>query len=695
MKRTAWTLRLLTASLLVALATVANARIWTSTDGKQIKGATFLKYEDGKIHLKMANNKEYAIAAERFKKNDIKAAERFQVLGDDSLTMKSAERIDGLLAKNLGKAGFKDYGEPLPDDLFVRRVYLDIIGRIPTREEFLRFVESAYKDKREALIDELLLHPGRASHLFNYFADMYRLTDRGDFANGIRMEPYTQWWREQLEANTPYHEMVSNMITATGNVGQNPAAGFLLRDAGMEFDAFANFGQVMLGIDISCAQCHDHPFEDWVMDDFYEMAAFFGQTQRTLRTASQAMGMGYSRSPMPGAPEGWSEEFKQYASRQGVPVNNPQQSRQFRYYTDFLGWNLTDVDELEIPVPANIEDMAGDTPRPRVLLGPAAKISGKTRREGLAEWLTSSENPRFALSIANRMWSQAFGRPLVIEPVNNFPVEWQRGDICAQPEALAFLATEMHRVGFDLREFMRIIYNTRVYQSIAIAEEPSRSKPYHHRQPILRRMRAEQAWDSLMLLAHGPDIDQIKGRDGSFLKMLLDVDFENDSMADIFAKYEAFDATRGNRMGPAMADEDGSLSPKTAEVPRLGRLELVRASATEQPAPAASLLDTFGQSDRMVTDKHTFDGSVPQVLALMNGTVTSHLTGYNNKLADELAKIDDPRSKVDKTYFTVLSRFPETEETNIGVKIIDEYGDDGVRDLVWALINSPEFLFIQ
>ena len=154
--------------------------------------AIFLGIEGEKYKFKLANGQEALVAPDRFIKADQEAAKRLALIGDDSYTVASARQIDGLLAKQLKANGFSSFNEPLPDDLFVRRVYLDIAGRIQTREEFLKFAESGREDKRQALIDDLLLSPGYASNLFTYFADMYRL-HASDFNNGVRMDPYMQW----------------------------------------------------------------------------------------------------------------------------------------------------------------------------------------------------------------------------------------------------------------------------------------------------------------------------------------------------------------------------------------------------------------------------------------------------------------------------------------------------------------------
>src|SRR5690606_33507929 len=173
---------------MVALLPSAEARTWTSVDGKPLQ-AIFLGIEGENYKFKLQNGNQVLVSKDRFIPADQEAAERLAQIGDDSFTKASSKQIDTLLATTLKKNGFTSFNEPLPDDLFVRRVYLDIAGRIPTREEFLRFAENARPDKREALIDELLLSPGFASNLFNYFADMYRI-HASDFQNGVRMDPY-------------------------------------------------------------------------------------------------------------------------------------------------------------------------------------------------------------------------------------------------------------------------------------------------------------------------------------------------------------------------------------------------------------------------------------------------------------------------------------------------------------------------
>ncbi len=684
--RTILAVALLATCLLPA---TSEARVWTSTDGKKLE-AIFESLEGDTIQLKLRNGQSVKLPISRLIPDDYKAAERFALIGDDAMTMASAKRIDSLLSHNLGVNGIESFNERLPDDLFVRRVYLDIIGRIPTREEFQDFADSASEDKRAALIDTLLASSGRASHLFNYFADMYRV--KADARRELSYEPYAQWWRDSLDANVPYTEIVHQMITANGNLGHNPATGFLERDEGMEFDAFANFGQVMMGIDLSCAQCHDHPFEEWTMDDFYQMAAFFGQTQRAGQRYKAADGEFYSA--IPGAPEGWSEDFEKFALENGLANAPKTVRRQFGWYKEALGLNIQENDEIDIPVPATVDHIGGSVMSPLTLYGDNAKMGGKTRREALADWMISPTNERFALNIANRMWERAFGKALV-EPVIDFPIDWEKHT--GQPEVLKFLGHEMVRVNYDLREFMRILYNTQAYQGFSTYDRRvDEGDHYLFRGPVLRRMRAEQTWDSLLTLAYGSEIDKVYGGDGSFMKELLNVDFENDSMEQVFAKWEAYESNRSDRSNwlNRMLLEPGSLQPTNPEIPVIDGIEMLRASRQTQ-ATKGGLLSDFGQSDRMVTDDHIFDGTVPQVLALMNGKMTTRLTGSNSQLVEDLNEYDGADDKVRGVFFTMLSRYPTDEELKKCISIMEDYGDDGVSDLAWALLNTPEFLFIQ
>ncbi|MEE2624017.1 MAG: DUF1549 domain-containing protein, partial [Verrucomicrobiota bacterium] len=185
--------------------------------------------------------------------------------------LRVASTIDQLLEKDL-KARKLQPLPTIPDELFVRRAFLNIVGRIPTAMETSRFLDDKRPDKRTRLIEHLISSPGYDSSAFNYFADLLRLqTTDEQYGLGWHV-----WLRNSLAADKPWNRIVHEMLSAEGHASKNPAVGYYLRDRGMLLDNVSNTVQVFLGHQIGCAQCHDHPFDKWTQMEYYEMAAFSG-----------------------------------------------------------------------------------------------------------------------------------------------------------------------------------------------------------------------------------------------------------------------------------------------------------------------------------------------------------------------------------------------------------------------------------
>ena len=187
----------------------------------------------------------------------------------------ASARIDEIITVDLNKHELQP-NPPASDIQFVRRVYLDVIGRIPTSKELQRFFAETSKDRRAKLIDQLLESPGHESHMFNWLGDMLRVKD--DFYRIGKTYTFHTWLKSQLRENRPWDEIVYDMLTAEGRLGENGATAYLLRDASMPLDSLSNTLTTFLGANVACAQCHDHPFAEWTQRDFYEMASFFGST---------------------------------------------------------------------------------------------------------------------------------------------------------------------------------------------------------------------------------------------------------------------------------------------------------------------------------------------------------------------------------------------------------------------------------
>jgi hypothetical protein len=312
--------------------------------------------------------------------------------------------------------------------------------------------------------------------------------------------------------------------------------------------------------------------------------------------------------------------------------------------------------------------------------------------------MTNVENPRFATAIANRLWKRVFGLA-VQEPVTDLD-DLTKG---ANPELLAHLTAEMKRVRFDLREFQRIIFNTQSYQRQASVTPDLGKGPYLFPGPLLRRMTAEQAWDSVLTLVVGPEVDKYKLHRADEIKR-MDIPGATLTTEAILAKAAELtaDATTGGkkRTGKAAktAKTGGGTEATAAEYdgnppPRFEGMMLARASELQQPAKEAHFLRMFGQSDRQIADTNSLEGGVPQVLMMMNGDVQKVIASQSSMVLKDAAKQKTPELQVESLYFSFVGRRPTIPETQTARRVLSE----GLKlaDLTWVLFNSREFIFIQ
>lgn len=394
-------------------------------------------------------------------------------------------RIDELVAEGL-KAQKLTPNEPASDEVFVRRIYLDIVGRIPTREESLNFLNSEQADKRDQLIDELLNSDGYVSNFYHFWADLLRARTA---ITGINLSSgtgraYENWIKTALRENKPYDEMVRELVTATGHSWENGAVGYYIRDYGMPLDSTAMTAQVFLGTQIVCAQCHNHPFDKWTQMDYYHLAAFtYGMT-----TTNQFPGRAKGKMP--------------------EKMNQKKQKELRRAFSEILKPvrfnNVVETNRLpKLPHDYQYDDAKPKSSvKPAAIMGNEAVISpSKPTSESFAEWLTSPQNPRFTLVMANRLWKKAFGLGL-IEPVDNMKDHTS----ASNPQLMAYLEELLKEKNYDMKAYLAAIYKSKTYQREATTEEIPTGTPYYFQGPILRRMSAEQAWDSIVaLIRENPD----------------------------------------------------------------------------------------------------------------------------------------------------------------------------------------------
>ena len=577
--------------------------------------------------------------------------------------------VDRFVGEALAKAGQKP-NLPSDDFVFLRRIYLDAAGRIPTDDEASSFLKSKDPEKRRKLIDELLLSDGYRSHLFNWLADLLRHKQSIKRTN---YSHYERWLKDQIAKNRPWDQLVYDLLSAEGTIASSGPAGYLLRDPGMPLDNLSNTLNVFLGANVACAQCHDHPLADWTQREFYELAAFFGATDvsdRDPRKVGNRLGNG------------------QLTKQDVIKAVAPNMARV----------HTKGAQTLKFPHDYAYDDVKPGSPVEPLLFvwesgdekGPAYAVNlknPKALRSSFAQWLTHEKNPRFAATIANRLWARAFGLG-VKEPLDDLD------DLSksSNPALLQLLGQVMVKADFDLREFQRVLFNSKAYQAKASASPPiGELDDYLFPGPLLRRMTAEQAWDSILSLVVGEKLDFSK-IDRSHRVTRYDFPYDKMSPENVskmvlaMKKSGHLDKDVGNRL-----NEKDYVEGKRP--PKIGKDFLLRASEMNQPARDDHFLRMFGQSSRDIVNDSSSEGSIPQTLMLMNGDIQFMLSDKQSRLSVKLKKSGGFDPAVQFLFMSFFGRPPSPDE----LAAIREALQQGMKkeDLTWALFNSTEFLFVQ
>ncbi|MEM1295723.1 MAG: DUF1549 domain-containing protein [Verrucomicrobiota bacterium] len=575
---------------------------------------------------------------------------------------KGSAMIDKAVVSGLA-AHDQTLNPPASDEVFVRRIYLDIAGRIPTATETRAFLSNTDREKRRKLIDELLVSDGYRSHMFNWLADMLRHKSRVGLG---RFDNYERWLKDQIAVNRKWNEVVSELLTAEGTLASSGPTGYLLRDAGMPLDNLSNTLNLFLGANVSCAQCHDHPFADWTQKQFYEMAAYFGSTYVSSRDARKIANI-FEK-------EGGKRPVG-IAVAQSMHAVHQLDEQSLTFPEDYMYINARPGSKVQ-PDFISWEQGLG-----RKTAGDES-VSEEELRKSFADWMTAEENPRFAVSIANRVWKRAFGIA-VQEPVEDL----DDLEKASNPVLVKGLGKVMVMLKFDLREFQRVIFNTKTYQAKANATPPiGEIDKYLFSGPVLRRMTAEQAWDSILFLNEGPEVDDYKV-DRSHRVTRFDIPYDRMTT-------ELLGSTLKEMNGRGYMRIANDLDfPEGVEPRKVRGSYLVRASELEQPAPPNHFLRMFGQSARELADDSSREGNIPQTLMLMNGDFQSLLTGRDSQLMRTVSQHRNPQDQIEELYLSFFNRNP-TREENVRVEAAMKDGAS-LGELVWVLFNTPEFMFVQ
>jgi hypothetical protein len=573
---------------------------WTDKEGRKIN-ARFCGLTGDFITLQTRDGRNYHFKIDiltpedvAFAKSCVELARRTNSFSPAVIASAAAD-IDRLVGAVL--AANKQQPNALATDAqFLRRLYLDAAGRIPTAQEAEAFLGSTAPDKRAKLIDEVVFSSGYSMQMFNWMADLLRVKDT--FAKGVPAFTFEDWLKTRLAANAPWDKMVFEMMTADGRLSDNGAAGFMLFDAEMPLDGVSNLMTTFLGTNMACAQCHDHPLADWTQRDFYQMAAFFGATDG-------------------------KDEAILGAINKIAKADSTLPKGSLKKIADMNAYRLDDANKQKLTFPKDYkysDAKAGDPVLPELIAWskadktlPIYKVSTKQPeqlRDEFARWLTSPQNPRFAANIANRIWKKAFGLG-VIEPVNDIDDLAQ----ASSPELMSHLTFVMKAAKFDLREVQRVIYNSKTYQAAASDTPDLGTDKYLFNGPLVRRLSAEQVWDSLVVTALGNYADNVHLRRGEDMKSMA-LPPGKVTLAEV---KNAIDRSRkalgakGAGGGKSSGGSTIGLATGYDGAKPVNRFSLMLARASELPQPSSEshFLRLWGQGDRLLADSATNDGSVP------------------------------------------------------------------------------------
>jgi hypothetical protein len=344
--------------------------------------------------------------------------------------------------------------ELAPDHVFLRRAYLDAIGLLPTPAESRAFLASTDPKKREKLIDALLARPEFAEFWAQKWSDLLRNEEKSLDKKGVAV--FFRWIAAQLAADRPLNEFARDILAATGSTYANPPANFwrAVRDPTQRSESVA---QVFLGVRISCARCHNHPFDRWTVDDYYGFAAMFARVDYRV-------------------------------------LANERRDRLDKH--EFVGeqvvWQNRDG-EVQNP-------RTKSAARPLFLGAPTPDVREGDRLGAVAGWVASEDNPFFARAQVNRIWLHLMGRGLV-DPNDDF----RATNPPANPELLEWLAKDFAAGGFRLKRAVRTIMTSRTYQLAAVSRDASTmDDALHHSHAAVMPLKAEQLIDALAQVAGVP-----------------------------------------------------------------------------------------------------------------------------------------------------------------------------------------------
>lgn len=573
----------------------------------------------------------------------------------------SSKDIDKMLSKKWNEKGIKP-SVKTTDEEFLRRLYLDLVGRIPSADEVKSFLNDGSNDKRKKKIDELL----SSEEYGDFIADTWmQILFSYDAKRKVQNRTYNlvkDEFASQFNSNKPYTEFVSKLVSANGFVTSNPYALYIGRFEIPE-DAAGHVMKTFTGRQIQCAQCHKHPYEQITQEDFYGVASFFARKQQlpllqkdqakkitqaitkmeNLITKAREMEMEKNENMVEATQDmngdmGNMEEHKNVKKKKKQDKSqNKEKKRKYnippQWAIDSLKQRMNDsafIPDLLVWDAVNGQmsyEVKGEkkTAYPKFLGGASVSSdAGIERRTLLAENLVTTDSKQLATAFVNRFWKHFFGYGFV-NPIDDFTAN----DPGSNPELMNALSDEFIKSNFDIKNLFRLIANSDAYQLSSTPNSTNKDDHELFSRAVLRPMNAVQLANSLL--------------------------------------YTSGYVTR-------MENKDRDELDKT----KFRILQL--------------FVYTF--EDDEMNEAENFSGTITQALLMMNSDITQKVTDKKpgNFLTQLLNKTSDPEERIDMIYLNTIGRYPNESEKD---KLLSKSGkgDEIYEDLLWALLNSSEFIF--
>ncbi len=554
-----------------------------------------------------------------------------------------------LTASNVQPAGLAN------DEDFLRRVSFDIVGTLPTAKEVTLFGLDPDPEKRAKLVDRLLASDEYALNWAMYWRDVIFLRATNEFAR-IAIPPFETWMTKQLQENVGWNKIAQSLITGVGEISEHGEAAFVFAQQGNAEEIAGEASRIFSGIQLQCANCHDHPTDKWTRDQFHALAAFFPRVSIQRR---QAMPPAFTVAAF-NAQAGGGRALQQILQDADLIVQRfdtdndgklskaeaagsalaPPFDRLLEFGDDNRDGLLSAKELKSMPIPdmpgrGNAEHYMPDLKQPTDkgrLMTPAFFVTNAKGRTGMededrralfAKFATSPTNPWFAKSFVNRIWGELLGEGFYM-PIDDMGPERK----ARMGSVLDYLATEFVKHDHDIQWLIRTIANTRTYQRQVRFNEPTENRvPFASAVPA--RLRADQLMNAVV--------------------KVLGVD-------------------------------EG---PRHSEGPLRGR---------RTPREQVEALFGFDPS----TPQDELLGNVPQALFLMNLPQISNALKAegNTRLGQILANNKTDKAAIGELYLAFLARDPSDKELTIAVDYLEKVGNrrEAFEDLAWSLLNSSEFL---